>query len=347
MKFSLVVLGLAVACAVIFHTFAHHAVTVFISSAIALILLSKIMGDATESLSTHVGERSAGLVNVTLSNLAELIIIYVAISNNHIELAQAGIVGSIIGNLLLVMGFSIYVGCKRNCTLTFNHNVAVLFTNQLFLVGATLMLPTLFNDHIPAHRHGTLSNLLAVMLALSYVYFYRLSFTDKRFREVRQQAVEHARDGWGLPKSLLVLLGCGVGAFWMSELLVGEVELVSHQLNLSTMFIGFIILPLLGNIAEHFVAVVAARKGMTELSLSIAIGSASQVGMIVAPCAVLFGILTGNPFLLHFPNMPLAALILSLAASYLVLQDNQWNINEGIMLLAFYGSIALAFAFTQ
>ena len=132
----------------------------------------------------------------------------------------------------------------------------------------------------------------------------------------------------------------------MSELLVGEIEPVATTLGWSPMFVGFIILPLLGNIAEHQVAVRAAWQNRPELSLAIAVGSASQVGMIVAPCAVLFGLLLGQPVTLYFAALPLGALLVSLAGGYLVLRDNQWNVNEGIMLVALYAAMVMAFWFT-
>lgn len=344
MPWSVVVLASAMAIAVVSHFLVHVSIVIFLSSAVALILLSKFLGDATEELSHHIGERLAGLCNVSLSNLAELIIIFVAVKSNLIDLVQAGIVGSVIGNILFVMGLSIYLGCRKNGTLEFNHDTAMLFVNQLFLVGATLMLPTLFNDYIPNARQQGLSWVLALMLVVAYLYFYRLSLVDKRFRVIAAQEVElHRRRSrrW----ALTVLLACGVGAFFMSEFLVDEVEVVAHDFHLSTMFIGFIILPLLGNIAEHIVAVVAARKRKVELSLAISLGSAAQVAMIVAPAAVLFGFLLGNPVTLHFPNLPLAALSVSFLMTFVVLHDNKWNVNEGVMMLAFYAALVVCFAF--
>src|SRR3989344_1129082 len=156
----------------------------FCASALALIILSKLMGDATEQLTEHIGQGLAGFFNVTLSNLAELIIIFVAVRSNMIELVQAGIVGSMIGNLLLVMGLSIYVGCRKNGSLSFNPQLGTLLINQLFLVSVTLLLPTLFADRIPANRQGTFSYLLAAMLVGAYIYYYCLSLSDKRFEKV-------------------------------------------------------------------------------------------------------------------------------------------------------------------
>ncbi len=320
--------------------------TTFLVSAISLICISKILGDATEQLSLYVGQNTAGLVNVTLGNLAELIIIFVAVRSNLIELVRGGIVGSIIGNLLLVMGCSIYFGCRKHKKLKFNADTADLFINQLFLVAAALFLPTLFNDKIPENNQQTLTNVLALMLFGAYIYHYLISATDERFNPIEEQ-VHKIEKKLSLSTSLVVLAGTAIGAFFMSELLVGEVEHIAGYAGVSQTFIGFIILPLLGNIAEHAVAVVAATKKMTELSLSIAVGSASQVGMVVAPCAVLFGVLTGHQITFDFGALPLDLLAITFIAAFLVLRDGEWYINEGVMLIQLYLAIVLLLVFMK
>lgn len=347
MKKIIAVIAASMATAYASHYLFHLPVLTFFASAAALIFLSKVLGDATEHLSDHLGGQLAGLINVTLSNLAELIIIYVAVSKNMIDLVQAGIAGSIMGNLLLVMGVSIYFGCRKNGLLQYNQAMAWLQLKMLFLVCATLFLPTLFNDHISEIGQVDLSYILALMLPCAYIYFYRLSMTDKRFKEVREQSEKKMGEDWSTGFSFFVITLAAVGAFLMSELLVGEVESVAPSLGLSTGFVGFILIPILGNIAEHFVAVVAARKGMTELSLSIAVGSASQVGMVVAPAAVLFGVISGNPVTLHFAGLPLGAVIATFFATLLVLHDDKWEISEGVMLLALYFAIMVCFLFTS
>lgn len=341
-----VTLVISIVVAVASRLLFHASVAVFISSAAALVILSKFLGDATEALSHHVGEQLAGLLNVTLSNLAEIIIIFVAIRAGLIELVQASIVGSIIGNLLLVLGLSIYLGCKKHGTMEFSHDTAILFINQLFLVSGTLMLPTIFGERIPAERQQTLSYWLAGMLVIAYVYFYRLSLVDKRFRVITKQ-VDQLNLHWSRRSALTVLATCAAGAFFMSELLVNEVDAVGLHFGISKFFMGFVLVPFLGNIAERSVAIMAAKKRLTELSLSVSIGSAAQVAMIIAPAAVLFGALCGNPVTLHFADLPLAALVMSSVLAFVVLHDGKWNINEGAMLIAFYGALVLCFFFAR
>lgn len=318
----------------------------FLAAAVALSILSKVMSDATEQLARYTGQRIAGFINVALSNLPELIIIFVAVRANMIGLVQAGIVGSIVGNLLLVMGCSIYFGCRKNGTLEFNADTATLFINQFVLVGVTLFLPSLFGSRIPEHRQQLFSNLLALMLAGAYVYYYVLSLRDPRFREIEEQSLE-LNHRWSKRFSTVALTTAAILAFVMSGYLVDEVEGVAKTFGFSESFLGFIVLPFLGNIAGHAVAVVAAVKRMTELSLSISVGAASQVGMIVAPAAVLFGAMTGNPVSLNFMGLPLDLLVITFIAAYVVLRDNRWNINEGVMLIAMYVAMVIAFGFCQ
>ncbi len=316
----------------------------FVLSAIALIGLSKILSDATEQLSLHVGQHTAGFVNVTLSNLAELIIIFVAVRSNMIGLVQGGIVGSIIGNLLLVMGASIYLGCRKHEILRFNIHTADLFINQFFMIAVMLFLPTMSEEYIPEENRQLLTNVFAVMLAGLYVYFCIASATNKRFEPIEEQAkVHNLEKKMSLIYALTVLVLSAVGAFFMSELLVGEVNSVTLHLGISPALIGFIVLPLLGNIAEHISAVLVAMKGMAELSLSIAVGSASQVGMIVAPCAVLFGFLTGNPVLFDFGVFSLSLLVITFIGAFRVLHNGEWTTDEVIMLVALYLAIVIIF----
>ena len=337
--------AISLVVAVISH-YINFSLATFIFAALALVILSKILGDATEQLSLHVGEGVAGLVNVTLSNLAELIIIFVAIRSNLIELVQGGIVGSIVGNLLLVLGCSIYFGCKKHGRMVFNEQTRTLFVNQFFLVAVTLLLPTLFGARIPQERQQIFNDLLACVLAAMYFYFYRLSLKDARFHRVDEQA-HSVEFKWEKTRTLSSLLGAATGAFFMSEFLIGEVKTIAEMLDVSQLFIGFILLPILGNIAEHAVAIVAARKGMTELSLAVAVGSASQVGMVVAPAAVFFGTILDNPVTLNFASLPYGLLIISFIGTYLVLRDGELHQNEGVMLLALYLMMVIAFAFSQ
>jgi Ca2+:H+ antiporter len=345
MKWFVILLVAAMTAASISHFFSGPAGVTFLGSGIALFCLSKFLGKSAEQLSRHLGQSTAGLLNITLSNLPELIIIFTALSSGLNDLVRAGIVGSITSNLLMVHGCAIYFGCRKNSTLNFNTDVATLYINQLFLVVTILMLLTLFKNHIDASQHQTVSVLLAAMLIGLYLYFFNLRRTDKRFKEVQQQA-EKIDHHWSIKRSVLIMMVGAGCAFFMSELLVNEVETVSKTIHLSTSFLGFILLPLLGNLTEQFMAITAARdKDLTELSLAIAVGSASQVGMVVAPLTVFISLALGRPFLLDFSGKPLEMLIISSIGAYVVLKDDKWNINEGVMLIALYLSLGMMFFF--
>lgn len=326
--------------------YVHASTMTFAASAVALIGLSKVLGDATEQLSHYVGQRLAGFVNVSLSNLAELIILYVAVREGMIGLVQGGIVGSIVGNIMLVMGLSIYFGCRKNGSMKFDQSTASLSVQLFYLAASTLMLATLFVDRITPAKQETFSDLLALMLIGAYAYFYWVMMTDPRYKRVGEQAHE-LNHRW--PKSIAIaaLVGAATGAFFMSEFLVHEIEPVARAFSFSPQFMGFILVPLMSNIAEHFVAITAARKRMTELSLTVAIGSASQVAMVVAPCTVLYGIITGNAVSLNFTALPLGLFIMSVIGAYLVLKDGEWHEHEGVMLLMLYGAVVIGFWFTQ
>lgn len=326
----------AIACTAVALT-SHHFMQVpilsFCSAMLALFCLSKFLGEGVEQMSLYVGESLAGLLQAFIGNLAELVIIFMAIKANLLDLVQADIVGSIIGNLLLVTGLSIYLACRKHGTLEFNSDIGGLFMNQFYLVMFVLMSPTILNGKL-ALPHWY-SGALSIILVTAYLYYLRLSRKDKRFKPIKEQS-QKVTQHWSKNFSLRVIVICSIGVVLNSELLVDEVSNVATSLHFSQALIGFIILPLVGNLAENLVAVHAARKGMVELSLSVSVGSASQVGMIVAPCAVLFGLLTGNYFTLSFTIVPLFFLLGSIGGIILVLHDHKWNINEGVMLLVMY-----------
>lgn len=267
-----------------------------------------------------------------------------------IELVKAGIVGSVVGNTLLVMGISVIVACRKGEVIKLKPETVALYINQLFLVGAILILPSVFSEHTPVDKRSMQSYLLAGMLSGAYVLYSIIFHRDERMNLVHSQAIEAVKktyNGWSGRRSIIILLVTSAVTFFVSDLLINEVEPIAHHFNLSNTMLGFMLLPLLGNVAEHFVAVTAAWKGLAELSLSVAVGSASQVGMVVAPAAVLFGAIYGVEVTLDFSGLPFQLLLITLVAAYIVLRDNQWRRSEGIMLLVCYLAIMLCFTFVN
>jgi len=322
----------------------------FILSALAVVPLAGIMGTATEELALHMGPRAGGLLNATLGNAAELIITIFAIQAGLLELVKASITGSILGNLLLVLGLSLLLGGLKNGVQIFDRRQANVNGTLLVLAVAGLAVPSLFIASIRNGPEGffateALSMGTAMVLILMYVLSIAYSFTLKR-GETQPGAVpptHHAT--WSVPVALVVLALATVGIAWLSEILVGSVEHTVEALGWSEFFIGVIIIPLVGNVAEHIVAVQVALKNKMELSLAVSLGSSLQIAFFVAPLLVFISLALGNPMQLAFNQFEVAALLASSIIAALIAQDGESNWLEGAMLLVLYAILGVAFFF--
>jgi Ca2+:H+ antiporter len=342
-------------------------VIVFILSAAGLIPLAKLIGEATEELAIYTGPKLGGLLNATLGNAAELIITIFAIQAGLLDLVRASITGSIIGNLLLVLGLSLLLGGLRNGIQVFDRRTAGLNATLALLAVVALAIPSLFDRLLVENPSSELlfSEGVAVIMIVLYGLSVLYSFTsgnkpvshhdeveDHTLPErpegetgvVREAATVHAAR-WTLQFSVIVLIIATVGTAIVSETLIGAVEPVTQQLGLTEFFLGIIIIPLVGNVAEHLVAVQVAIKNKMELSLAVSLGSSLQIALFVAPVLVFVSLLFGQRLLLVFNDFELIALIgTSLIAAFIAL-DGESNWLEGTMLLAVYLIIALAFFF--
>jgi len=320
----------------------------FATSALAVIPAAGILGQATEELAARTGPRLGGLLNATLGNAAELIITLFAIRSGLFELVKASITGSIIGNILLVMGMSILVGGIKNGQQRFNRTHAGVNATQLILGVAALAIPSLF---FFAHEEtsgavewlslGTATAMLAIYAAGLIFGFRRASPEPDLARETQE---EH-HGGWSLRRSIILLIGATVLIAALSEILVGAVEYTVAALGVSEFFIGIIVVPLVGNVAEHTVAVQAAWKNKMELSMAVSLGSSLQIALFVAPALVFVSLLMGNPLTLVFNRFEIVALFAGSLIAALVAQDGETNWLEGAQLLAVYAILALAFFF--
>ncbi len=327
-------------------------VLVFILAALGIIPLADLIGEGTEELALHTGPRIGGLLNATLGNAAELIITIFAIREGLLQLVLASITGSIIGNLLLVAGASLLIGGIRHGTQTFDRRQAGLNATMVVLVVIALTIPSLFSRAIDPGLNPNLTaeRLLSEGVAIVMIALYGLSvvysLTSQRAETSlsRDAAVVHAAR-WSVRKSLIVLVLSTGGVAALSELLVGAVEPVVESLGMTEFFLGIIIIPLVGNIAEHLVAVEVAAKNDMELSLAISLGSSLQIALFVAPLLVFISLLFDHTLLLVFTNLELIALFsASMVAGFIAL-DGESNWLEGVMLLAVYLMIAVAFFF--
>ncbi|HIC89175.1 MAG TPA: calcium/proton exchanger, partial [Anaerolineae bacterium] len=295
----------------------------FWSSALAVIPLANILGEATEELAVHTGPRLGGLLNATLGNAAELIITIFAIREGLLDLVKASITGSIIGNILLILGLSILLGGLRHGTQKFDRTQAGVNGTMLILAVIALGIPTLFSTSTDA-QHPIAIESLSIGVALVMILIYGLGILYSLTREAQAGPVGIAsRNGhrWSARQAMGWLLLSTLLIAWLSEILVGAVEATVVDLGISEFFLGVVVIPLVGNVAEHLVGVQTAWKNQMELSLGISVGSSLQVALFVAPLLVFISLLFRNPLTLVFNRFELIALLSATLIAALVSQD--------------------------
>jgi len=321
----------------------------FVFSAIAIIPLAGMIGTATEVLAFFTNPRIGGLLNATLGNAAELIITIVAIRAGLLELVKASITGSILGNLLLVLGMSILLGGLRHGLQTFNRKQASNNAIMLVLTVIILLIPSLLSHYLgnietPGPRVEALSLGVAAVMIVLYVLGLIYSFKVIGGPVVVDDAGrEMAPKSWSLRTAIVVLMISTVGVAYLSEILVGAVEPVVETLGISEFFIGLIFIPIIGNVAEHIVAVQVALKNKMTLSVEIAVASSLQIALFVAPLLVFISLIFGHPLTLVFNQLELIALIAGVIIAALVSADGESNWLEGAELLAIYIILGLTF----
>ncbi|GAP14602.1 calcium/proton exchanger [Longilinea arvoryzae] len=322
-------------------------VWIFVLSAVGLIPMAGYIGKATEVLSVYTGPRIGGLLNATLGNAAELIITLVAIRAGLLDLVKASITGSIIGNLLLVMGMAMLVGGVKNGFQTFDRRHASNNSVLLILAILALVIPSVFSGSIGDDGSPGVESLsLGVAVVMMALYGLGILFAVKSARSpiATETIVEaHHKPGMSLLQSILLLAVATLGVVFLSELLVGEVEHVTENLGLSEFFLGIILVPIIGNVAEHLVAVQVAHRNHMELSVEIAISSSLQIALFVAPLLVFLSLAMGNPLTLIFNPFELIALGAGVIISALVSLDGESNWLEGAALMAVYLILGLSF----
>jgi Ca2+:H+ antiporter len=320
------------------------AVWVFITACLGVLPLAGYMGEATEHLAHRTGPTVGGLLNATFGNAAELIIALVALRAGLVDLVKASITGSILGNLLLIMGLAIVAGGLERSELRFNRTSAGMSAGMLALSVVALGFPALYHAVHPsaAARLAELHMSEAVALILILTYGCSLLFTLRTHRALLGGEA-HPLDGpvWGSRKALLVLAGATVGVAVESELLVHAATAATETLGLSPIFLGLIVVPIIGNAAEHAAAVVLSRKGQIDLGLQIALGSSTQVALLVAPVLVFAGVLMGREMNLVFTPFEVLALGMATVVTAIITLDGESHWFEGVQLLAVYLMVAV------
>jgi Ca2+:H+ antiporter len=329
---------------------------VFAASALGIIPTAALMGRATEELAVRSGPGIGGLLNVTFGNAPELIIALFALGQGLQEVVKASIIGSIIGNILLVLGAAMLFGGIGREKQTFSRTGASVQTSMLLLAAAALLMPAIFElvdgkglplpgaelvDYGSTAEHLS----LAVAIVLIFTYVAGLFFSLKTHRALfNPDYGDEDSLGWSVRKSVLALAGAGILVGLMSEVLVGSIEEASHAVGLSEFFIGVIVVAIVGNAAEHWVAVLVAMKNKMDLSVNIAIGSSAQVALFVAPVLVLASFFIGpHPLALVFNGFELGAILLAVLIANYITQDGESTWFEGVQLLAVYVVFGIAF----
>lgn len=320
-------------------------IAIFILAAIGIIPLAAYIGEATEDLASYTGPRVGALLNATLGNAAELIITIAAVQAGLLELVKASITGSIIGNLLLVLGLSMVVGGARHGAQIFDKKTASRNAILLVLAVVTLAIPSVFSRSIGAEGSFKVE-VLSVGVAIIMLALYGLGLLDASHQ--KENPFSHTLPKSELPgralwQSILILALSTLGVVWLSESLVSVAEDVIIGAGVSEFFLGIIIVPLVGNVAEHLVAVQMAHKNKMDLSTEIAISSSLQIALFVAPLLVFLSLALGQPLQLIFNQFELLALLAAVIISALVSADGESTWLEGAALLAVYLMLGLAF----
>ncbi len=334
------------------------ALVVFLFSALAIVPLAGLMGEATEQLASRLGAGVGGLLNATFGNAAELIIALVALQKGLYDVVKASLTGSIIGNILLVLGVSMVAGGWKRERQKFDRAAAAASSTLLSLAALAMIVPAVF--HFVAEgevaRHAltvkrevaierSLSLEIAIVLFVSYLL--SLLFTLRTHKHLYSGgAEEHQHKPVRIGRAILTLVVATALVAWMSEMLVGAVEEASHVLGLTEVFVGVIVVAVVGNAAEHSTAVMVAMKNHMDLALNIAIGSSIQIALFVAP-VLLFAsyLMPHGPMDLRFSPFEVLAVMAAVGVVNLVAQDGESNWLEGAMLLAVYVVLGLAFFF--
>lgn len=318
----------------------------FILAALSIIPLAGIMGEGTEEISFYTGPKIGGFLNATFGNATELIISFFALKSGLFEVVKSSIAGSIIGNILLVLGASMFIGGLKHKTQNFNINVVETTSSMLLFSLIGLCVPAFFTHTINANllntRYEGLSLVVAIVMFILYILSLIFSFFTHKDLYATTTEEEGHESKWSLKKSIIILVISTVIIAIESEFLVGGIEDITSKLGLSEFFVGIILIPIIGNAAEHSTAITMALKNKMDVAIEIALGSSLQIILFVAPVLIFLSLLF-TPMSIIFNPFELVSLIASVIIANKVASDGQSNWLEGAQLMAVYFIIAAGF----
>jgi Ca2+:H+ antiporter len=322
---------------------------IFATSALAILPLAGIIGHATEDLALRTGSSIGGLLNATFGNVTEMIIAVFLIMEGELEIVKASITGSIIGNVLLVLGLSFLVGGWKHEEQKFNLASAGLHSSSLVIAVIGLLMPALFalSPEASEFREEAVSIGVAIVLLLTYGagLFFSLKTHKRFFGDSHGSHGSAETPKWSAGQAVGMLAGATVFVAVMSEFLVGALEPTVEKLGVSKLFVGLIVVPIVGNAAEHSSAIFLAAKNKMDISIEIAIGSSTQIALFVAPMLVFISLIVGNPMDMIFSGFEIAAVAFSSAVLAFIALDGRSNWLEGVQLLSAYVIMAISFFF--
>ena len=341
------VLLICVPLAILAEALHWNSAVLFFTSGLAIVPLARYIGLSTEELASRIGPAAGGLLNATFGNAPELIIGAFALKAGLYDVVKASLVGSILGNILAVLGFSFLAGGWRRERQYFNRTAASAAGAQLTLAGGALLVPAVLAATSPVSNltlsHLSMMTAFILLAAYGAGLFFSLRTHAHLYTSGEEQDAGPHGNGWSVRRCVIVLLASTVVVAVLSELLVDGVKGVTVHLGWTQMFVGVILIALLGNAAEHTSAVTAATHDRMDLVLSIALGSATQIALFVAPALVNTGSLIGHPLDLLFNTFEVAAVIIAVTLANLLIADGESTWLEGVQLLAVYAILAAAF----
>jgi Ca2+:H+ antiporter len=323
--------------------YAHLSTTLqFAISCIAIVFVAGFLGKATESVAHYAGDRMGGFLNATFGNAAELIIAFFLVKDGLFEIVKASLTGAIIGNLLLVLGLSLFAGGLKFKEQHFNKKLASHNASLMLLAIIALFIPAIFARSLTRSEITTTSLIVAGVLIAAYLLWLLFSMITHK-SVLSDEVVEHGEPAWSKRTSILFLVLATAMVGFTSEWLVGTLEEVTHKFGLSELFVGAFLIAIIGNAAEHSAAVMMAMKNKVGAAVEIAIGSSLQIALFVAPVLILASFFMGNTMDIVFTTYELVAIAVAVFITQSIIQDGSTNWYEGLLLLIVYGVLGVVF----